>query len=98
MRRDEALRILREHSAEIRAYDVQGLFLFGSVARDEATPESDVDILVDFDPEARVGLFKFLRLQRLLASLLGRRVDLVTREAIRPQLAKYILEDLVDAA
>ena len=98
MRRDEALRILREHSVEIRAYGVQGLFLFGSVARDEATPESDVDILVDFDPEAQIGLFEFLRLQRFLSRLLGRRVDLVTREAIRPQLAKHILQDLVDAA
>lgn len=98
MRRDEVLRILREHWAEIRAFDVTGLYLFGSVARDEATPESDVDILVDFDPAASVGMFKYLRLQRYLASLLGRKVDLVTREAIRPQLAKYIFEDLVNAA
>lgn len=98
MRRDEVLRILREHRDEIAAFGVRGLHIFGSVARDEATPESDVDILVDFDPEASIGLFKYLRLQRYLATLLGRKVDLVTREAIRPQLAKYIYQDLIDAA
>ena len=56
MTRDRALTILREHEAELRAKGVAHLRLFGSVARDEATELSDVDVLVDFEPEKPVTL------------------------------------------
>ena len=49
MRRDDVIRLLHEHKAEIDAFGVKSLSLFGSVARDEAGPESDVDVLVEFD-------------------------------------------------
>jgi predicted nucleotidyltransferase len=98
MRRDEALHILREHWPEIRALGVTYLALFGSVARDEATPESDVDLLVDFDPEAHIGLFKYFDIQSYLESILGRRVDLVIRGSIKPRIEPHIMKDLIDAA
>lgn len=98
MRRDEALRILREHWAEIRAFGVTYLALFGSVARDEATSESDVDLLVDFDPAARIGLFKYFDIQRYLESILGRQVDLVMRDGLKPRIRDSVLREAIDAA
>jgi len=60
MQRDEVLRKLRENLPKLRRrFAVRSLKVFGSVARDEATETSDVDILVEFAPQARVGLFKF---------------------------------------
>jgi len=77
-------------------YHVESLSLVGSVARDEATAGSDVDVLVDFDRP--VGLFTFVGLQMRLSELLGVRVDLVTREAIRPEWREQILGEAVHAA
>ncbi|MBI2939989.1 MAG: nucleotidyltransferase family protein [Chloroflexi bacterium] len=72
------------------------LSLFGSVARDEAGPESDVDLLVEFS--APVGLFRFVRLRNYLEQLLGRRVDLAMIEAIREPMREQVLRDAVHAA
>lgn len=96
MRRDEALRILAEHREEIARYGVKSLALFGSVARDEARPDSDVDVLVEF--EKPVGFFKFYDLQQYLESILGRRVDLVTRDGLHPRLKDRILGEVIRAA
>ena len=95
MTRDEALRRLREHRAELKELGVQSLDLFGSVARGDARPGSDVDLLVEFDRP--VGLFHFFRVQRRLAELLGCAVDLVMRDAIKSQLRTRILAEAVSA-
>ena len=68
MRRDEALRRLKANAKRLQPYSVRHVAVFGSVARDEAQEGSDIDILVEFEPGARVGLFEFVRLQRLLRS------------------------------
>ncbi len=81
---------------ELRAYAVKELWLFGSAAREELKAGSDIDILVDFN--APVTLFEFARLRRRLESLLGRSVDLVTRDALKPQLREQILREAVRAA
>ncbi len=96
MRLDEVLRILSEHREEIRGFGVASLSVFGSVARDEAGPDSDVDVLVEFNKP--VGLFEFVRLQRYLESMLGRRVDLATAAALRSQMREQILREAVRAA
>ena len=96
MRRDEILAVLREHQPELDTLGVSSLALFGSVARGEAGPESDIDILVEF---ARpVGLFEFVRLQMRLEALLGRQVDLVTLDAVRQTMRDRILGEAVYAA
>jgi predicted nucleotidyltransferase len=87
---------LRQHRAELERLGVQSLELFGSVARDEAGPDSDVDILVAFSRP--VGLFHFITTKEFLESILGQDVDLVTRNALKPQLRERILEEAVDAA
>jgi len=83
------------HESAIRAQGVKSLLLFGSVARDEAGPESDVDLLVEFDPP--VGLFEVVRLQNYLESILGRRVDLVLHDAVKRQLRDLIAAEAIVA-
>ena len=87
---------LRQRRAELEQMGVQSLELFGSVARDEAGLDSDVDILIAFSRP--VGLFHFINVKDLLESILGQSVDLVTRDALKPQLREHILEEAVDAA
>jgi uncharacterized protein len=61
-----------------RDYQVQKLSVFGSVLHDEDTPASDLDLLLEFKPESKVGMFGFVRLQRELGEVFGRTVDLNT--------------------
>ena len=83
--REKLLQRLREHKDEIRRrFGVKSLAVFGSVARGEAGPESDVDILVEFDPKAHVGLFKMVELKEFLEEILGCPVDIVTLDGLRP--------------
>jgi uncharacterized protein len=96
MRRAEALQIISRHVSELRALGVQRLSLFGSVARDEATPASDVDVLVEFDQP--VGFFRHFEVQERLESLLGCKVDVVTPGGLRPELKQAILAEAVRAA
>jgi predicted nucleotidyltransferase len=85
MRRDEAISILQSRRDELSSrYHVTSIALFGSTARDEAGPESDVDILVDF-PGPPMGL------KIELEDLLGRRVDLVTRRGLRERIRPIAL-------
>ena len=74
---------------------MKSLKLFGSVVRGEARPESDIDILVEF--VRPVGLLAFVRLKHRLAELLGRPVDLVTPEALKPTLRDGILNEAQNA-
>ncbi|CAN5507646.1 nucleotidyltransferase family protein [soil metagenome] len=97
MQRDEALTILAKHHDEIEELGVKSLALFGSVARNEAGPESDVDILVEFQ-DRFIGLVAFVRLQQYLETILSQPVDLVTHRSIKPQLRDRILGELVHAA
>ena len=94
--REDLLARLDRAAPELRTHAVKELWLFGSAAREELWAGSDVDILVDFS--APVTLFEFARLRRHLESLLGRPVDLVTRDALKPQLREQILREAVRAA
>lgn len=94
--RQEALTCLHDALEELSPLGVSSLSLFGSVARGEAGPGSDVDILVEFDKP--VGLFAFARIRRHLMTLLGRRVDLVTPDALHSPMKEAILEEAIRAA
>jgi predicted nucleotidyltransferase len=76
-----------------RRYSVKELSLFGSAVRGEMRAESDVDIMVEFEPGARVGLIKFESLAEELEVLAGRRVDLVTRRGLKPWIRPEALKD-----
>ena len=69
-------------------------WLFGSFARGEETPESDIDILVKFDRTSPIGLFAYVRMQRELEERLGRKVDLVEEGTLRPAAQTTANRDL----
>lgn len=93
---DEALARLRAVRPGLAEFPIRSLAVFGSVARDEATATSDVDVLVEFS--APVGLLAFVRLKRQLESALGVRVDLTTVGALRQDSRDRILKEAVRAA
>jgi hypothetical protein len=93
MRRDAAISTIRAHLDELRALGVGSISLFGSVARDEARPESDVDVLVDLArPSGLVGL---MRIRFFLEDLLSVRVDVVTRGGLDPATLRHVNRDTV---
>lgn len=94
--REEVLARIRSVRAELNRLGVRSVKLFGSAARDEMGPESDVDVLVEFrEPPS---LRPYLGTLEVLERVVGRRVDMATPGAIGPLLAKYIAADLIDAA
>ncbi|MBU4012052.1 MAG: nucleotidyltransferase family protein [Proteobacteria bacterium] len=96
MKRQNILKILAEHRSEIEShFSVASLSLFGSVARDEAAAESDVDILVTFVKTP--GMFGFLELKEYLEHILQCPVDLVTRNALKKQFCEQIFQEVVHA-
>ena len=89
MKRKETLRLLQAHKAELaKQFGVVRLALFGSTARDTAGPNSDIDILVEFDGPATSA--RYFGVQFYLEDLLCRPVDLVTEKALRPELRPFI--------
>jgi predicted nucleotidyltransferase len=80
---------LAAHLEELRSLGVRSLDVFGSVARGEARPHSDVDLLVDFSEVP--GLIGYVRIQHRLEEILGRRVDLVMASGLKPRLRERIL-------
>src|ERR1022692_4118803 len=76
-----------------RRHQVRELSLFGSAARGEMRPDSDIDLLVDFLPEARPGLIGLAAMMREFSGLLGRRVDLAVKPALKPFVRASVLAD-----
>lgn len=94
MRKDEVLKLLAEHKPElVRRFGITDLALFGSIARDEATDVSDVDVMVEF--EGRSTAKRYFGVQFYLEELLERPVDLVQKDVIRAELKPYIERDLI---
>ena len=89
MNRDEAILRIKAVEPSIHALGAASLYLFGSTARNEANPTSDVDIFVDRYP-GRLGFCEFFDLQDLLQDTLGRPVDLATRTSLHPALKDEI--------
>ena len=96
MKRIEALKIIAQHQGDLARFKVKSLAIFGSVARDEARPDSDIDLLVEFS--VPVGIFEFIDLKEYLESILKVRVDLATEPALKKQLKAQILKEAVRAA
>ena len=97
MNKQEILNQLTNHAGQIRQlFSVKELSIFGSVARDQADENSDVDLLVEFDKKADFD--SFMDLKFYLEDLLGTRIDLVTRNALRPRLSQLIEQELIHVA
>lgn len=94
---EKALLTLRTNKAALRARGVVHAAVFGSVARGDTTPSSDIDILVDLEPRKPCGVFEFVRLQIDMSDLIGAKVDLVERKALKPLVRESALRDAVNA-
>ena len=94
MSRDDILHRLRQHKRELaQRFGVKTLQLFGSYVRGQESSGSDVDILVEFDEPP--GMFDFVRLEIALSDLLGMKVDLVMKDALRPGIGEQIRREAV---
>lgn len=94
MKREQVINLIRDRQAELsERYHVASLTLFGSTARGDAQPESDVDILVEFSQP--VGLFHFIELQQYLEDILGCQVDLGTPRSIKPYIKDRIIHEAI---
>jgi len=91
---EEILRILQENAPAIRGHGVRSLALFGSAARGTAREDSDLDFVVEFDAKS---FDAYMDLKALLERLLGRRVDLVLRDALKPRLRQSVLDEALQA-
>ena len=82
-----------EIAAFCRRHRIRRLAVFGSALREDFKPESDIDMLVEFEPEARVGLIGFVRIENELSRLLGRKVDLNTPGSLSPYFRDEVLRE-----
>lgn len=95
MTRAEALARLRAAEPELRAMGVTSLSLFGSTARDEAGPDSDVDVVATFDYDSKIDLLGFAGIQIDLSEKLGVKVDLVSDGGMKPRFRARVEQDQV---
>ncbi len=95
--KDQVLARLLEHQAELRRFGVRRCGVFGSFVRNAPRDQSDVDILVEFEPGQKT-FDRFMHLAFFLEDLLGRRVDLITTESLSPYIGPHILGEVEYAA
>jgi uncharacterized protein len=96
----EPLETIKAQIAQIKPklqnnYHITELGIFGSYVRGEQTEDSDVDILVEFDPNFRFGLMTYGQIEGFISDTLGKKVDLVMKEALKPYIGKRILQEVV---
>jgi predicted nucleotidyltransferase len=84
MKREDAIAILRQHADALKARGVCHAALFGSMARNQAGPTSDLDIMIELAPDAHLNAFDYARLKSYIAGLFPGKVDVVNRAALKP--------------
>ena len=88
--------ILEKRKEELKEkYGVKKIGIFGSYVREEYKEKSDLDILVEFEEDAKIGLLKFVNMENYLSELIGVKVDLVEKSALKPRIGKHILKEVV---
>jgi hypothetical protein len=96
MDKQTVISTLLAHQTELQELGIDHLTLFGSVARDEAGTDSDVDLLATFNKAKALSLLKVVAIQRKISEILGCPVDLESTTAVKPRLKPYIEPDLID--
>jgi predicted nucleotidyltransferase len=97
MNSSEALETLRRSESNLRARGVRRVAVFGSVARGDSHPGSDVDIMVEIDPEAHLTVFEYAGLKDYIASLFDGPVDVVNRDGLKPYVRPAATADAIYA-
>jgi len=93
---DELKRILRVHKDELRErYGIKELGIFGSYVRGEERKDSDLDLLAEFEDGAKIGLLEFISVENYLSDLLGVKVELVEKSALKPRIGRLIMKEVV---
>jgi uncharacterized protein len=93
MRKHQAITALKDHAEAVKALGAISLYLFGSTARDDAGPSSDLDLFVDYDRTSRFSLIELVSIKQLLEQRLGVPVDVTTRDSLDP-----LLRDRIEAS
>lgn len=91
MRKDEAVRQLREHADAIRAIGARSLYLYGSTARGEAGTASDIDLFVDYDADSDFSAIELIRIKHYVSDLLGTDADVTTRDGLHPLIREEVI-------
>jgi uncharacterized protein len=91
MNRADAIGLLKRHEAELKKLGVEHLFVFGSVARDDAKDDSDIDLFFDH-AKGQLGLYELMDVKERALKILGRRTDIMTRASLHPVLREKIEE------
>ena len=89
MERDEAMRRLQRHEADLKRLGVEHLYMFGSTARGEANNDSDVDLFFDYQ-KGKLGVYELMDVKEYAASILGRKTDIMTRDSLHKTLREAI--------
>jgi predicted nucleotidyltransferase len=97
MTSQEAIAILVANRDALRARGVRHAALFGSVARGEAQPASDIDILVELDPDVKLGIFEYVGIRQFIGNLFDGSVDVVDRAALKPHVRPSAESDAIYA-
>lgn len=93
---DEIKRILEENKQKIVCtYKIKEIGIFGSYVKNTMKETSDIDILIEFEKDAKVTLIDLLKLENYLTELFGVKVDLVVKEALKPNIRKKVLEEVI---
>jgi predicted nucleotidyltransferase len=97
MNREAVIDILKRHREALNRHGVAHAALFGSVSRGEEHSGSDIDILIDLDPEAHLSVFDYVDLKEYIADLFDGPVDVVNREGLKPYVKPVVMSDVVYA-
>lgn len=97
MNRQDILARLRENEAALRARGVAHAALFGSRARGDDRPDSDTDIMIEVDPKAQIGVYEYVALKDYIAGLFDGKVDVVSREGLKPEVRPAATADAIYA-
>ena len=89
MKREEVIVQLRRHEADLKRLGVEHLYLFGSIARGDATADSDIDLFFDYE-KGKLGLFELMDVKAFASSILGRTTDIMTRDSLHKTLRQSI--------
>jgi uncharacterized protein len=95
MNRDDIIEKLKEREADLRAQGVAHAALFGSVARGDNGPYSDIDIMVELDPAARVTMFDYVGIKEYIEAMFNQPVDVVNRDGLKPRVRPKATADAI---
>jgi predicted nucleotidyltransferase len=97
MKTEEALTILRRNEGDLRARGVRRAALFGSVARGDNRPDSDIDVMIEIEPDARITVYDYAGLKEYIESLFDGPVDVVSRDSLKPYVRPAATVDAIYA-